>query len=250
MAQTGFDVGVARMSRRRAGAPASRPDTVSTLGCRIFGRRGMGRFDQDSKARRRLAMPVRAGLVLSTALLVAGFVGGAEGATAAGAPARFSRTQATVSDPTAGHAYRHGAVPLRTSTSSFGTRTGTHTQTTPRAASAEPGVKGAVTSGGGPVLTGSPKVYLVFWGSQWGTQTTNGQGYDVYSGDPDGLGPDLQALFSGLGTDNEQWSAIVTQYCRGWRQGRRRAPSRPHRITWPTRPATSWPACGRTPRPV
>ena len=194
----------------------------------------MGRFDQDSKAPRRAATPVRAGLVLSTVLVVAGVMGGTDGGTAGAAPARSSRNQAIVSDPIAGHTYRHGAVPLRTSASPFGAAAGTHTQTTRRAA--EPGVKGVVTFGGGPVVTGSPKVYVIFWGSQWGTQSTNGQGYDVYSGDPDGLAQNLQALFSGLGTDNEQWSAIVTQYCQGVAAGATTCPLSPasDHVAYPT----------------
>ena len=82
------------------------------------------------------------------------------------------------------------------------------------------------------VTSGTPQVYLVFYGSQWGTQSTNAQGYSAFSGDPNGMAPDVQAFFGGLGTSNELWSGVLTQYCETvpW------APcsARPLRRTWPT----------------
>ncbi len=77
-------------------------------------------------------------------------------------------------------------------------------------ASASPG---PVSYGGGPVITGTPRVYLVFWGSQWGTESTNSAGYVTFSGDADGVAPALQALFAGLGTGGETWSGTTTEYC-------------------------------------
>jgi serine protease len=68
--------------------------------------------------------------------------------------------------------------------------------------------------GGVGVMT-APKVYLVFWGNQWGTQGTNANGDLTLSGDPSGAAPLLQDFFKGLGTDNEQWSGIMSQYCQG-----------------------------------
>ncbi len=86
-------------------------------------------------------------------------------------------------------------------------------------------LRNPVSFGGGPVLTASPQVYLVFWGSQWGNQSTGTGGYKVYAGDPDGLAPHLQAFFDGLGTNNEAWSAIVTQYCQGVPIGAKTCPA-------------------------
>jgi serine protease len=68
--------------------------------------------------------------------------------------------------------------------------------------------------GGVGVMT-APKVYLIFWGSQWGTQGTNADGDMTLSGDPSGAAPLLQDFFKGLGTDNEQWSGVMSQYCQG-----------------------------------
>ncbi len=66
------------------------------------------------------------------------------------------------------------------------------------------------------VTTAPPKVYLVFYGSQWGTQSTTslrGNTYASFGGDPMAMAPDLQAFFAGLGTNNDQWSGVMTQYC-------------------------------------
>ena len=65
------------------------------------------------------------------------------------------------------------------------------------------------------VTTGAPRVYLVFWGSQWGTQTTDAQGRVALSGDANGMAPRLQSFFAGLGTNGELWSGVMTQYCQG-----------------------------------
>jgi hypothetical protein len=85
------------------------------------------------------------------------------------------------------------------------------------------------------VMLGSPKVYLVFWGSQWGTETSSG-GYDYFSGDPSGEAPILQKLFAGLGTDSEQWSTILEQYCSGVPVGTSICPSTAPHISYPTAP--------------
>ena len=65
------------------------------------------------------------------------------------------------------------------------------------------------------VTSGTPKVYLVFWGSQWGTTGTDANSNVTLSGDPAGVAPRLQQLFKGLGTNNELWSGVLTQYCDG-----------------------------------
>jgi len=70
--------------------------------------------------------------------------------------------------------------------------------------------------GGTGVVTGSPKVYVVFWGTQWGAQggaTIDARSYPSFSGDPAGMAPDLLAFYAGLGTAGETWSGVLTQYC-------------------------------------
>lgn len=58
-----------------------------------------------------------------------------------------------------------------------------------------------LTYHGGPVMT-SPTVLIVFWGSQW---TSDSSGYQTY----------LENFLGGLGTNGEKWSASTTQYCAG-----------------------------------
>ena len=51
-----------------------------------------------------------------------------------------------------------------------------------------------------------PRVYLVFWGSQW-------------SKDPAGVRADLPRLFSGLFGASDTWGTILNQYCEGLAAG-------------------------------
>jgi hypothetical protein len=69
------------------------------------------------------------------------------------------------------------------------------------------------------VTTGSEKVYVVFYGTQWGTQGTDGNGYSTFTGDPKGMAPRLQAMYKGFGTNGELWSGVMTQYCEGLSSG-------------------------------
>ncbi|MDP9123013.1 MAG: hypothetical protein M3N82_00145, partial [Pseudomonadota bacterium] len=65
------------------------------------------------------------------------------------------------------------------------------------------------------VTSGTPRVYLVVYGSQWGSSSTDGNGNLQLSNDSVGAVPYLQTLFKGLGTGGEQWSGTMTQYCDG-----------------------------------
>ncbi len=65
------------------------------------------------------------------------------------------------------------------------------------------------------VTSGVPKVYVVFWGTQWGTATTASNGIMSFSGDRKGAAPYMQNWIRGLGTNNEAWSGVMTQYCDG-----------------------------------
>jgi hypothetical protein len=100
------------------------------------------------------------------------------------------------------------------------------------AAAAEP----QLAYGGGVhgigVTTGAPRVYLVFWGSQWGTATPAGS--TNLSGDTVGVAPRLAALFSGLGTNNELWSGVATQYCEGVATGATSCPANSAHVAYPT----------------
>ncbi len=99
------------------------------------------------------------------------------------------------------HAYRHGAVPTRETQQRMRVWYASH------AAGPVPNV---LSFGGGidgiGVTSGTPRVYLVFYGSQW-----------LSGGDPQAAAAYLQSLFTGLGTVGEQWSGTLTQYCDGTR---------------------------------
>jgi serine protease len=115
----------------------------------------------------------------------------------------------------------------------------------PGAVTASPAAAGAAQAasasnlryGGGNdgigVSTGDERVYLVFYGSQWGTQGTNGKGDITLSGDPSGEAPYLQELFKGLGTGGEQWSGVMTQYCEGVSSGAQTCPARAPHVAYP-----------------
>jgi serine protease len=115
--------------------------------------------------------------------------------------------------PAYGHPYRHGVVPTRelnTQMHRWEAQTKGARPSSSKTLSYGGGVDGiGVTSGG------APKVYLVFYGSQWGTQGTDGNGNATFSGDPKTGAPLVQKLFKGLGTGGEAWSGVMTQYCDG-----------------------------------
>ncbi|RAG86284.1 hypothetical protein DN069_07445 [Streptacidiphilus pinicola] len=65
------------------------------------------------------------------------------------------------------------------------------------------------------VQSGHSKVYLVFYGTQWGTQSTDGNGNLKFTGDSAGAASAAQQMFKGIGTNGETWSADLTQWCDG-----------------------------------
>src|SRR6266481_424952 len=103
--------------------------------------------------------------------------------------------------PAYGHPYRHGAVPTREAAQQMrdweASRSAAH-----RRRSKILAFGGGIDGIG--VTSGTPRVYLVFYGSQW----TSG-------GDPHGAATYLQNLFRGIGTGGEMWSGTMTQYCDG-----------------------------------
>jgi serine protease len=159
-----------------------------------------------------------------------------------------------LTDPTGDHhGFRHGAVPRIVSSSGpvSGPVSG---QATPLVAPAlaparvaEPpaprsGSKlleygGGLTANGlvgAGVTSGQPRVYLVFLGSQWGTEGTGTAGRVTFGDDPDGEAGALQTLYSGFGTDGELWSGTVTQYCDGVAIGATSCGSASQSIPYPT----------------
>lgn len=137
--------------------------------------------------------------------------------------------------PRYGHPYRHGVHPTRETHEKMKAweaanrgvvrpadaehkERGSVGATEPAIAAAATGPE-TLSFGGGVdsigVTSGAPKVYLVFWGTQWGTEGTNSNGYATFTGDPNHAAPYIQAWIKGLGTNGELWSGVMTQYCDG-----------------------------------
>ncbi|HEX6499465.1 MAG TPA: hypothetical protein VF054_10590, partial [Micromonosporaceae bacterium] len=167
----------------------------------------------------------RVGLAtLSSLALSVGALAAAAGSANAAAPNPYS--------PAYQHPYRHGAVPTRETASAMQGWAASH-HVTPNASGS-----GQLRYGGGVdgigVTTGAPRVYLVVYGSQWGTASTNSQGDMTLSGDSVGEVPRLQELFKGIGTNGEQWSGVDTQYCEGISAGSTSCPSGAAHVGYPT----------------
>jgi hypothetical protein len=117
----------------------------------------------------------------------------------------------------ASHPYRAGVIPTRTTHDSY-------LKELDRRISAfevlAPDLHDKMLSYGGQagdvgVTSGPPQVYLVVFGSQWGTEKVDASGIHVYTGDSNKEVPLLQRFFSDLGSNKEQWSGTMTQYCDG-----------------------------------
>jgi hypothetical protein len=134
----------------------------------------------------------------------------AAAATLAALPAQADQQNPYL--PSTGHPYRHGAVNTRemnTKANKWTAQQKGNASTSSRTLAYGGGVDGI------GVTHGAPKVYLVVYGSQWGTQGTDASGNLTFSGDKNSTVPLLQNMFKGLGTGGEQWSGVMTQYCDG-----------------------------------
>ena len=124
------------------------------------------------------------------------------------------------------HPYRHGVIPTRGVHKLMKHWRATHVNA---ATSTNTLSYGGGTSSGSQgnvgVMNGMVKVYLVFYGSGWGTQSTNSSGDAVFSGDPDGAAQVAQEMFKGIGTGGELWSAELTQWCQGISSGSQSCPT-------------------------
>ncbi|MEY2113983.1 hypothetical protein [Rhodanobacter sp. FW106-PBR-R2A-1-13] len=143
----------------------------------------------------------------STALLAATLGSAVAGNTDEFAPNPYA--------PSYGHPYRHGAVPTQEALArmrqydNLHAASRTSTSTSGKTLSYGGGVDGI------GVTSGTPHVYIVVYGSQWGTAGTDANGNMTLSNDPVHAVPYLQNLFKGLGTGGELWSGVMTQYCDG-----------------------------------
>lgn len=149
-------------------------------------------------------------------------------ATGETAPAKDAGNATDVVNPYSprnGHAYRHGVVPTREVHEKMRAWSAAN-HPVPAAVRAGKATTAAAATGtqtlsynggvnGIGVTSGTPRVYLVFWGSQWGTAGTDANGYTTLTGDTKGAAPYMQKWIKGLGTNGELWSGTMTQYCDG-----------------------------------
>ncbi|MEY9847964.1 putative Ig domain-containing protein [Streptacidiphilus sp. MAP5-3] len=161
----------------------------------------------------RAAMAGLASLSLAGAVAF-GMATQADAAPAHTAGASTASTQsANPYNPATGHSYRHGVIPTLSQNAKMKSWAASHESPQATTGPETLSYGGGINSVG--VLDGHAKVYLVFYGNQWGTQSTNSSGDDTFSGDPDGGAPAAQEMFKGIGTGNELWSATLTQWCDG-----------------------------------
>jgi Putative Ig domain len=186
--------------------------------------------------RRRLfsaCLTVLSALALTTAALVP--ASSAQASTSSAQASNGPRVKNPYS-PAYQHSYRHGVQPTLEQNVKMREWQRQHQSITPAAGS-------NLNYGGGVdgigVTTGHEKVYLIFWGTQWGTASTNGSGDTVLSNDSAGAAPKLQEMFKGLGTNNELWSGVDTQYCEGIAAGSQSCPSNSAHVAYPTGGALS-----------
>ncbi len=155
---------------------------------------------------------------------------------AAPAQAKGSRdagSAAAVNELRANHKYRHGVLPTRQASAKAALANRT---------AAGPLVFYGLEYFGGTddppvgkvgVVTGNPKVYIIYVGSQWGTATTDGNQDLTFSGDPAGMAPRQQEFFKGIGTNNENWSNGTSEWCQGVATGATSCPGGAPHIPYP-----------------
>ncbi|MFD5463938.1 putative Ig domain-containing protein [Kitasatospora sp. NPDC127059] len=163
------------------------------------------------RALRRAALAAVASLSLVTAALITG--GAAQAADESASSQNGSVTNPY--SPAYQHPYRHGVMPTIAQNEKMKQWASTHQEPSAGAATGPQ----TLSYGGGidgiGVQSGHSKVYLVFYGNQWGTQTADANGNAKFSGDSAGAAGAAQQMFKGIGTGNELWSADLTQWCDG-----------------------------------
>jgi hypothetical protein len=173
---------------------------------------------------------------LGMTVAVAGSIAVAGPATAAPGPG--GPGSANPYAPSYQHSYRHGAVPTRETLAKMNEYDAAHQGgVIPLNSAANLRYGGGVDGIG--VTTGHEKVYLVFWGTQWGTQSTDANGNLTFSSDTAGAAARLQMLYKGLGTGGELWSGVMTQYCEGVAAGTQICGSAGTHVAYPTGGALS-----------
>ncbi len=173
---------------------------------------------------------LRAGVAASAVVLAAAGTAAVAASTSHPGGGPGSGSGANPYSPAAGHAYRHGVLPTRARQRTMTRWASQH----PAPAASQDNLSYGGGLNGNGVTSGHEKVYLVFYGSQWGTASTNSKGDITLTGDPNGAAPYLQEMFKGLGTGSERWSGVMTQYCDGVALGATSCPAASYHVAYPT----------------
>ena len=160
---------------------------------------------------------------LKTATLAALAVGGLTMGAAYADPGNGNGLRNWVENPNHpayDHPWRHGVVPSLETKAAMDQWNREFYHHGAAFASTQPSpTQGQLTFGGGVngvgVGSGQVKVYLVFYGTQWGTSSTDSNGNLAFTGDSYGAASAVQQMFKGIGTNNETWQADLTQWCDG-----------------------------------
>lgn len=132
--------------------------------------------------------------------------------------------------PSYRHPYRFGAVATRRAQAQMKAYRARHHSTAGAAVPSD----GLLHYGGGPVVSGPPRVYLVFWGPGWGVLHYDAHGDRIFTRDAFAGAPKLQELFKGLGTGGELWSGVMTQYCQGVTTGAASCANTDSHVSYPS----------------
>jgi serine protease len=153
--------------------------------------------------------------------------------TASAAPGGDKNWTNNPHHPAFNHPYRHGAVPTREGKSAMDRWNNEFYHNGKAFAANQPTASaGKLSYGGGVggvgVMSGQNKVYLVFYGTQWGTQSgPDANGNYSFSGDASGAAGLAQKFFKGIGTNGELYQGDLTQWCEGIASGASDCSARP-----------------------
>jgi serine protease len=114
------------------------------------------------------------------------------------------------------HEYRHGVIPTVGVAETMKQWARSHASQNAQAAATN---SRTLSYGGGVggvgVMSGQNKVYLIFYGTQWGTSSTDANGNLKFTNDAANAASAAQQMFKGIGTNNETWQNELTQWCNG-----------------------------------
>ena len=160
----------------------------------------------------RIALAAAASFALVTAVSWAATGSASAAAVPASSNPAAASTATNPYSPAYQHPYRHGALPTISQLAKMKSYAAGHAS--PQATGPETLSYGGGIDGIG-VQSGHSKVYIVFYGNQWGSSSTDSNGNLKFSNDSAGAAGVAQQMFKGIGTNNELWSADLTQWCDG-----------------------------------